>query len=433
MSDTSVRFLGLDLSEGVKARHLLAYFLLAFISSAYAGAMSVLQPGLLFVMEIDPEQQGMVTGLLSGVQEVVLIAVLGPIGALADRYGRRGVYLLGMVFTAIGFLLYPFAGSITELVIYRVLVALGGAAMLGMMVTVIADYSRDRTRGKANGIQGLIATLGAFVPPILAGLPAAFVAQGSTELEAQRAVFAVAASMGVVGAVFAWFGLARIRPPAAEAQTRLLAILKEGFLAARDPQTALSYGAAFISRGDLAVTGAFMALWLVQHGTLVLGMSPSEAMASLAMPSILAVVTGAAFGSILAGIMADRVRRVTAVAMAAGLAGLVYSAVAFVSDPSAPWVLGLLAVMGVAEISAFVSSQALVGQRARADRRGAVIGFFGVAGAVGIMVATVGGGALFSKISPSAPFVLFGLLNLVVCGWALYLRSKPDPEPPHQG
>jgi len=40
----------------------------------------------------------------------------------------------------------------------------------------------------------------------------------------------------------------------------------------------------------------------------------------------------------------------------------------FVDDPTAPWVMALLGVMGIAEISAFVSSQALVGERAPAKR-----------------------------------------------------------------
>ena len=137
-------------------------------------------------------------------------------------------------------------------------------------------------------------------------------------------------------------------------------------------------------------------------------------------------------GAILMGLLADKFRKVTAVAMAAGLASFAYITMGFVDDPSAPWVFGLLAIMGVAEISAFVSSQALVGQRARPDRRGATIGFFGVAGAIGILIATMGGGYLFDKVKPSAPFLWFGVLNFCVFIWALRLRAieagSPEPQ-----
>jgi hypothetical protein len=78
------RFPGIDLTEGVKRRHLLAYFAAALISSSHAGALAMLQPGLLQVMEIDPARQATLTGNLSAMQEVILIALFGAmVGALA--------------------------------------------------------------------------------------------------------------------------------------------------------------------------------------------------------------------------------------------------------------------------------------------------------------------------------------------------------------
>lgn len=428
------KFLGIDLSDGVKPRHLLAYFLVALISSGYAGAMAVLQPGVLQIMGIDFASQGQITGRLSALQEVVLILTLGPIGALADRIGRKPVYVFGLVATALGFGLYPYAQSIWQLATFRLIVAIGGAAMLGMMVTVIADYTKNSTRGHANGLQGLVATAGAFIPLVLATLPAYYVQQGASEVMAQKFTFGMAASMGVIGALIAFVGLSpsagRI---AKEIKTKFSDILRDGAGAAKEPGVALSYGAAFISRGDLAITGAFMFLWLVQIGV-TSGMPVSEAMGSVAAPRLFVILAGAAVGAVLMGVLADRFRKVTAVAMAAGLASFAYITMGFVSDPTSTWVFGLLAVMGMAEIGAFVSSQALVGQRARPDRRGAIIGFFSVAGAVGILIASMGGGIVFDKISPSAPFLIFGFLNLIVFIWALILRAKEahKQEPEYQ-
>ena len=418
------RFLGIDLTEGVRRRHLLAYFLAAFISSSYAGALAMLQPGLLQVMDIDPGRQATLTGYLSAMQEVILIVLLGVMGALADRYGRKPVYVFGLLTTALGFTLYPHADSITELVAYRVIIAFGSAAMIGMMVTVIADYSKNSTRGKANGLQGLVATLGAFLPPMLGALPKLFVDQGFDELDAQRLTFATAGSLGVIGALVVAVGLSpTVGRVSHAARESILAILTRGARASRDPGIALSYGAAFISRGDLAVTGAFMSLWLVQFGTGVMGLQPSEAMFQLAVPRVLIVVSGAMVGALAMGYISDKVSRVTAVTLASGLAAAVYLSIFFVSDPTAPWVFALLGVMGIAEISAFVSSQALVGERAPANQRGAIIGLFGVSGAVGNLIGTAGGGWLFANIGPSAPFVLFGFLNGLVFLWSLRVKA----------
>jgi MFS family permease len=420
-------FLGIDLSQGIKRHHLIAYFVAAFISSSYAGALAMLQPGLLQVMGVERADQALLTGYLSAMQEVILIVMLGLMGALADRYGRKPIYVFGLLATAIGFTLYPFASSLTELVLYRIIVAFGTAAMVGMMVTVIADYSRDSTRGKANGLQGVVATLGAFLPPMLGALPKLFVDRGFDELAAQQMTFGVAGSLGAVGAVVVFFGLApHVQRIGKVAKESLLSMVVSGARAAREPGIALSYGAAFISRGDLAVTGAFLSLWLVQFGTGELGMAPSQAMFELAVPRVLAVVTGALFGAIIMGIIADKIGRVTAVSMASGLAAVVYLSMFLVTDPTATWVFVLLGVMGVAEISAFVSSQALVGERAPAERRGAIIGVFGVAGAVGILIGTAGGGWLFSRFGPSTPFVLFGALNGVVFFWSIRVRRRED-------
>jgi len=429
---SSSRILGIELSLRITATHLWAYFYAVLIASAYAGALATLQPGVLQVMGIPFAEQGNLTGNLAAMQEVLFIVLLGLIGAISDKVGRKSVYVFGLLTTSLGFALYPTASSIPELFAYRFIVAIGSAAMLGMMVTVIADYSTNKTRGKANGVQGFIATLGAFIPPFLSALPALFVDRGYTELAAQQATFGVAAALGVSAAIIAVFGLApKATQATAAARETISNILIDGAKAARDKGIALSYGAAFISRGDLAVTGAFLGLWLVQFGMQNHGMTPSEALAALVMPSILAVVAGAMVGSILMGIIADKISRAAAIPVASGMAAAVYMSIFFVDDPTAGWVKGLLFLMGVAEISAFVSSQALVGQQAEPRHRGAIMGFFGVAGAFGILIGTKGGGMLFDGVGPSAPFVVFGLLNLVVFVWGLLVfRSVRDPDWP---
>lgn len=416
------RALGIQLVPGVTPGNLWAYLFAALISSAYAGALSVLQPGLLHVLRIPPGDQAVLTGLLSALQEVVFILLLGPIGALADRVGRRPVYAAGLLLTGIGYALYAQAANVPQLVALRLIVAVGSAAVVGMMVTVIADYPADSHRGKANGLQGLVATLGAFIPPALLVFPKLFAGRGLDELAAQQATFAVAGSLGVLAALVAAFGLSSQAGRVADAPPKLLTMLREGLRSTRHPGLALACAAAFTSRGVLAVTGAFMSLWLIQHGTGTLGLSGSEAMAKLAMPRVFMIVSGAMVGAVLMGLLSDRIRRVTAVAVASGLTAAVYLALFLVEDPTAPWVFALLGLMGIAEISAFVASQALVGEQAPANRRGVVIGFFGVAGAVGILVGTTLGGFLFRSLGPSTPFVMFGAINLAVFAWALRAR-----------
>lgn len=419
------RMLGIELSPKITPAHLWAYLYAVLISSAYAGALAVMQPGVLQTMGIPFEEQGSLTGNLAAMQEVIFFVLLLYFGAKSDKVGRKAVYVFGLLTTAAGFALYPTAGSIPMLFGYRAIIAVGSAAMIGMMVTVIADYSTNKTRGKANGIQGFVAVLGAFIPPFLAGLPMQFVAKGYSEVAAQQATFGIVAALGVSAAIIGFFGLApKATQVTAAAGESISRILRDGAKAARDKGIALSYGAAFISRGDLAVAGAFVGLWLSIYGQQNFGMTQSEVMGQLIMPAILTVVTGALVGSLLMGYIADRISRAAAITLAAGFAAAIYMSMYFVTDPTAPFVKVLLFLMGVAEISAFVSSQALCGQQANPEHRGAIFGFFGVSGAVGILIGTKGGGMLFDQVGPSSPFVIFGSLNLLVFLWGLSAYKK---------
>ena len=82
--------------------------------------------------------------------------------------------------------------------------------------------------------------------------------------------------------------------------------------------------------------------------------------------------------------------------------------------------------MGIAELSAFISSQVLAAQYAPAHLRGAVTGFFGATGALGMLIATALGGFLFKTIGFSAPFVGFGFFNLAVFIWSLAVMKKVE-------
>ena len=278
--------------------------------------------------------------------------------------------------------------------------------------------------GRANGLQGFFVTLGALFFSILGFMPMVFKNAGYTELAAMRATFGLCGGIGLFAALLAWFGLSKTLAVSLAESDTLLHRMSQGLKAARqDSRIGLSYGAAFISRGDLAVAGAFMGLWIGKYASTEMAME-SSAITQEVTIRVLTTIAGALTGSLLLGFLFERVNRVSAVSIASGLAALSYSAMSQVSNPMEGWVFGLLFFIGVSEISAFVSSQALVGEYAPNQVRGAVIGFFGVSGAIGILVGSLVGGQLFASRGPGSPFLLFGLLNLLVFIWSLRVNAK---------
>ncbi len=49
-------------------------------------------------------------------------------------------------------------------------------------------------------------------------------------------------------------------------KTSFVSLAKEGLFAAKHPAILLAYLAAFVSRGDLALVGSFLTLWLNKYG-----------------------------------------------------------------------------------------------------------------------------------------------------------------------
>lgn len=99
------RYLGIELNTGITRWHMTAYLLAALISSGYAGALAILQPGLLQVIDIPIADQATLTGMLAALQEAVFIVMMALYGVMADRFGRKPVYALGLGLTSLGFLL----------------------------------------------------------------------------------------------------------------------------------------------------------------------------------------------------------------------------------------------------------------------------------------------------------------------------------------
>ncbi len=88
---------------------------------------------------------------------LTLAAVLLSAGSLADRAGRRTVFLAGLAIFAAASLLCGIAPSPLTLNLGRAVQGLGGAAMFACSLALIADrYRGTRERGRALGVWGTI-------------------------------------------------------------------------------------------------------------------------------------------------------------------------------------------------------------------------------------------------------------------------------------
>ncbi len=402
-----------------------AFFTIGLLTFVGVGTPYVLSA----ILKIPPEQQGAVSGNLVFWTEIAALALFGPVGILVDRYGRKPLYAFGFVLMGLGYGLYPTAGDIFELTIYRVIYAAGIATVTGVLATVVTDYPQEATRGRMVAIVGFMNGTGiAVLNAILGGVPKRLVDRGFDEVTAGQYAHWIVTALCLVSAVVVAIGLKGGLPQQSHEKPPVLKIARDALKAAMNPRIALAYSAAFIARGDLVILGTFLTLWGKNAG-LDAGLDIAEA--SRRGTLVFVFAQSASLLWIGAAIfLLDRFNRVKALAACMALAAVGYLSMGFVTNPIDPLDLPLIFLLGIGQISAFLGSQSLVGQEAPIGERGAILGGFNMSGAIGILFCSVVGGQMFDSISPKAPFVLVGALNLIVFVLCLIvMKYAPGRDP----
>jgi len=422
------RFGPVNLMPGVTRGHAFSLMWGAFTTIGLLTFVAVATPYVLTVnLGIPESEQGTVTGDLVFWAEITQILIFGLVGVAADRFGRNWLYAMGLLAMGASYVFYPFADSVGELTIYRVLYAIGLGTSTGMLATVVADYPQENSRGKMLALVGFLNGLGVIlVVALLGNLPDMLVAAGHSAITAGRYTHAIAAAGCAITALVLAFGLKKGTPVQHEERLPVLELVRSGLQEGRNPRIALSYAAAFVSRGDLVILGTFAILWGKTFG-ISQGMEPAEAIAIGTLVFVTAQASALLWIPLL-GLFLDRVNRVTGIVVCMSLATVGFLGTMFVDDPTAKSAIPIFALLGIGQISAFLGSATLIGQEAPESTRGSVVGMFNTCGAIGILVASSIGGRLFDSVGPSAPFVLVGVFNGVVLIAAIAVRIRsPGP------
>ncbi|MGI9235791.1 MAG: MFS transporter [Woeseiaceae bacterium] len=432
--DNEKRIIGLSVTTGVGATNLYSYYVACMIAIMMATFLPQSQAFILTeYLKIPESEQGVVSGDLNFWGEIVIIATVGLFGAMSDRVGRRIVMALGFAIMGIAFYLYPRATDVGELLAFRLIYSAGIAAVSCMIVTVVADYVKNVSRGKASGYLGVMNGLGAMIAAfVLIKLPAKFIANGMSPLDAGITTFSIVMGIAFATAILMWVGLKKHVPEAHEDRPSLGRMIVDGVKAAKDPGIALAYGASFVARGNLAVVGTFLALWLTTYGTTELGMTAADALSKAGM--VIGISYMAAFlGAPLFGLLTDKVERTTALMITLAVAFVGYGGTFFVADPFSGLMIAFMILVGLSEVGCIITSGVLIAQQSPERLRGSIIGIFNLTGAIGILVASKVGGYLFDNWSPSGPFAIFGIFALIVLIWALLVRRRVTPVDPGAG
>jgi DHA2 family multidrug resistance protein len=101
---------------------------------------------------------------------VVMAAIMtAPIGWLANRFGRKNLFIACLVGFTITSMLCGVANSLTEMVLYRLLQGAFGAALVPLSQAILLDIYPPEQRGSAMSIWGMGVMVGPILGPTLGG------------------------------------------------------------------------------------------------------------------------------------------------------------------------------------------------------------------------------------------------------------------------
>ena len=130
------------------------------------GAISPVFP--LFVRQFD--DRVIVIASAVGLWGVGRVAMGLPGGLVAQKYGRRIVLVGGVSLGTLGSLLLPFSKSLTQLMLFRGLTALGHGAYTVGSTIYLRDVSSRRTRARYQSLFELSLLVGVTIGPLIGGV-----------------------------------------------------------------------------------------------------------------------------------------------------------------------------------------------------------------------------------------------------------------------
>src|ERR1700744_108395 len=140
---------------------------------------------------------------------IACTTVLMATGTLADRFGRKRVFVIGITAFGVTSLLCGLSQSISVLIVSRFLQGMGGGTMLICQVAVLShQFQEGKERVKAFGVWGIIFGIGLGFGPIIGGMIVA--------VSNWQWVFLVHVLLSAVTLILVFSGVQESRDPHAE-------------------------------------------------------------------------------------------------------------------------------------------------------------------------------------------------------------------------
>lgn len=156
------------------------------------GIMRVVLPPLGEVFQVGPNT-------VIWVQLIYLLVGTGMmlnIGKMADTFGRKKVFALGLVISSVGLLFCSLSQNFGQLLLARFVFSIGATMTIATANAIVAAAFPANERGKALGITGAVVSLGLLSGPAVGGI--------LLDTLGWRSIFYLRLPLSIIGAVMAF-------------------------------------------------------------------------------------------------------------------------------------------------------------------------------------------------------------------------------------
>ena len=419
------KFAGIDIPLGLTHANFSNLYLASWIMGCLMALPTVIQPA--FLKETIGIPEGLAGSINTGLQNMSQLATLlfvGAVGVASDKYGRKILVILGFTLCFIFYVIFGHSKDIALALginslsgqifcIYAIRFAIGIGLVLShpQFVTMVADYTFEKGRGKGMALHAIMMSLGTLS---VYGI--------FTQIATMTGILGlmyIGGLLGLLGILIARLGLVDRIPKEKVKKTgvkEIYGIVSKSFT------LKVSYIAAFVTRADLVIPSTLLIVWMVSVAH-KFGYTPIDATARGGV-ILMAGSVFSLFSFIAVGIMLDRIGRIPVLISTLLVAGIGYFMIATTENPFSNVMLIYVCLLSFGKNGAIVAANTLASDAAPKPMLGSILGGLNTVGTLGIILFLQACGYLFDNLSYGNPFLLKGFINLFFGIWVWSVRGR---------
>ncbi len=446
------KFAGIEVPPDLTRKNFFFLYLNTLIMGMLMVMPAIVQPSFLQdIIRVSPKYFGFINGFLQNMSQIATLAFVGLVGAPSDQTGRTVLAISGFIVTGVFYYLFgqsveiasalnispEFASKVCAILnfapsqaaefvdfapgllmgyLLRLILGIGMILVYPQFITMVADYTCEKDRGKGMAFNGMMMGLASII------IFAAVAPIG--EKTGVGGLFVFAAVMAVVGTIGTLVFLKERMP---ETQKDDKKSFKEVFgVVTKSPAIKASCLCSLISRADIGVMATYIIAWSVLQAD-ALQITSEAATKKGAIPMIIMSVV--AFLSFpIVGVLLDKWGRLPTIILTLVSGGIGFFLVALASSPFSGIVYFAVVLIGLGIAGSIAGANTMATDVSPKAMVGAVLGWLNTAQPIGMLFFLQVGGYLFDVLGPGWAFGLKGAGDLILAVWLLVVYKGISRE-----